>query len=219
MSEPKPLILVGAGGHAKVVFDLISVLGLDCLAVSCPEASNLRQWRGLAVISDQQLSELYSPAQVDLVLGIGFMPGTNLRQRLFEQFSQLGYQFRTLRHPTAWISASARLGQGCQVMAGVIIQADAECADNVIINTSASIDHDTVIGAHSQIAPGAVLCGAVVVEECVFIGASATVIQSRRIGKGAVVAAGAVVTSDVVPGSVVKGCPAVDQNQRVKVKR
>ncbi|MBU1619173.1 MAG: acetyltransferase [Gammaproteobacteria bacterium] len=209
MSEPKPLILVGAGGHAKVVLDLIRILDLECLAVSCPEASHLTQWRGLAVISDQQLSELYSPAQVDLVLGIGFMPGSSLRQRLFEQFSQLGYQFRTLCHPTAWVSASARLGQGCQVMAGAIIQADAECADNVIINTSASIDHDTVIGAHSQIAPGAVLCGAVMVDDCVFVGAAATVIQSRRIGKGAVVAAGAVVTSDVMRGSVVKGCPAV----------
>lgn len=209
MPELKPLILIGAGGHAKVVLDLISALGLDCLAVSCPEPSNLTQWRGLAVISDQQLSELYSPSQVDLVLGIGFMPGTSLRQRLFEHFTQLGYQFRTLCHPTAWISASASLGQGCQVMAGAIIQADAQCADNVIINTGASIDHDTVIGAHSQIAPGVVLCGAVVVEDCVFVGAAATVIQSRRIGKGAVVAAGAVVTSDVMPGSVVKGCPAV----------
>lgn len=209
MSELKPLILVGAGGHAKVVLDLIRALDLECLAVSLPEASNLSKWRGLSVICDKQLPELYSPAQVDLVLGIGFMPGTSLRQNLFEQFSQLGYQFRTLCHPTAWISASARLGQGCQVMAGVIIQADAECADNVIINTRASIDHDTVIGAHSQIAPGAVLCGAVLVEECVFVGAAATVIQSRRIGKGAVVAAGAVVTADVMPGSVVKGCPAV----------
>jgi UDP-perosamine 4-acetyltransferase len=212
MSEPKPLILIGAGGHAKVVLDIIDSLGLHCIAVSSPEASNLEQWRGLKLISDLQLSELYSPAQVDLVLGVGLIPGARLRQKLFKHFTQLGYQFRTLCHPTAWISPSARLGQGCQVMAGAIIQADAECADNVIINTRASIDHDTVIGAHSHIAPGAVLCGAVVVEDDVFVGAAATVLQSKRIGKGAVVAAGAVVISDVMSGAVVKGCPAVSSS-------
>lgn len=212
MSEPKPLILIGAGGHAKVVLDIIDSLGLHCIAVSSPEASNLEQWRGLKLISDLQLSELHSPAQVDLVLGVGLIPGGRLRQKLFKHFTQLGYQFRTLCHPTAWISPSARLGQGCQVMAGAIIQADAECADNVIINTRASIDHDTVIGAHSHIAPGAVLCGAVVVEDDVFVGAAATVLQSKRIGKGAVVAAGAVVISDVMSGAVVKGCPAVSSS-------
>jgi len=213
MPEPKPLILIGAGGHAKVVLDMIRALELDCIAVACQADTNLTHWRGLPVISDQHLSENYSPQQVELVLGIGMMPGSTLRESLFHDFKRKGFHFRTLCHPTAWISPSANLSEGCQIMAGVIIQADTHCADNVIINTSASIDHDTVIGAHSQVAPGAVLCGAVVVDSSVFIGASATVIQSLHIGKGAVVAAGAMVVQDVLSGSFVKGCPAVSSNR------
>lgn len=202
------LILLGAGGHAKVVLDLILSLGRDCIAVVYPEQIASTHWRGITAITELQLLENYSPDSVELVLGMGFMPGDNTRRDLFFSYKLKGYRFATLCHPTALLSPSVSLGEGCQIMAGAIIQADASCADNVIINTAARIDHDTRIGAHSHVAPGVVVCGAVIVDPEVFIGASATVIQNRYIGKGSIIAAGTLVIEDVASNQLAVGSPA-----------
>jgi UDP-perosamine 4-acetyltransferase len=202
------VILLGAGGHAKVVLDLILSLGHSCVAVVFPEKVDFAYWRGIPAITELQLVENYSPDQVELVLGMGFMPGNRTRRDLFFHYKAQGYKFCTLCHPTACVASSVSLGEGCQIMAGAIIQADASCADNVIINTAARIEHDTHIGAHSHIAPGVVLCGGVIVESEVFVGASSTIIQNKCIGKGSVVAAGAVVVEDVASYQLAVGCPA-----------
>uniref|UniRef100_A0A486XYC2 4-amino-6-deoxy-N-Acetyl-D-hexosaminyl-(Lipid carrier) acetyltrasferase n=1 Tax=Rheinheimera sp. BAL341 TaxID=1708203 RepID=A0A486XYC2_9GAMM len=207
MHDSRSIIIVGTGGHAKVVLDMVNSMGLHCIAATTADQL-ITAWRNLPVITDEQLLADYLPTDVELVMGLGFIPGNNTRQQLYDFFKSKGFNFKTLCHPTACISPSAQLAEGVQVMAGVIIQADAHCADNVIINTGARIDHDTCIGAHSHVAPGAVLCGGVNVGRCVFIGAAATVIQSVTIGDDAVLAAGATIVTDVITGKTVRGCPA-----------
>lgn len=205
------VILLGAGGHAKVVLDMLHLAPVNLLGVVCPLlcSQQVKQWRGLAVLGDDDVLRGYNTAQVKLVNGVGMMPQSHARRRLFEAARQAGFEFINLVHPSAVVSGTVQLGQGVQIMAGAVIQADSKIADNVIINSSAVIEHDCLIAAHCHIAPGAVLCGQVAAAEQVFLGAGATVIQGIHLGVGAVVGAGTVVVRDVAAHAMVRGNSAM----------
>lgn len=207
MSVQKPIILIGAGGHAGVLFDMLLQQKLTCIAV-VDKAVNQTLWNGLPLLSESEFLTRFSSSDVELVLGIGSLPNKDTRKSLYAFFKKAGFNFKTLIHPFSSVSPSASLGEGAQVMAGAIVQANAVCADNVIINTCASVDHDTYVSAHSHIAPRATLCGNVKIGEHVYVGASSTLIQGVSIGHDAIIAAGAVVVNDIQPFSCVKGCPA-----------
>jgi sugar O-acyltransferase (sialic acid O-acetyltransferase NeuD family) len=114
------------------------------------------------------------------------------------------------------VSETARLAEGCQVLANAVVSADASMDCACIINNSANVDHECRLGRGVHIAPGAVLCGCVTLAENTMIGASAVVLPGLRIGTGAIVGAGAVVTKDVPDFAVVAGNPARVIRFRVK---
>jgi sugar O-acyltransferase (sialic acid O-acetyltransferase NeuD family) len=212
------VIVLGAGGHAKVVLEMLQLTQTRVLGVSCPLllAQQVQQWRGLVVLGDDDVLDRYNPAQVKLVNGVGMMPHSQARYTLFSKARQAGFEFINLVHPSAVVSPSVELGQGVQIMAGAVIQADSKIADNVIINSRAIIEHDCVIAAHSHIGPGAVLCGQVALGEHVFVGAGATVIQGIEIAAGALVGAGTVVVKNLDanvsvrgPSAIVRSCQAI----------
>ncbi|WOI36640.1 acetyltransferase [Alteromonas sp. CI.11.F.A3] len=207
MSVQKPIALIGAGGHAGVLLDILLQRNFTCIAV-VDKAPNQTVWSGLPLICESDFLTRFSSNEVDLVLGLGSIPNSDTRKSLYMFFKKRGFQFKTLIHPFSSVSPSACLGEGAQVMAGAIVQANAVCADNVIINTCASVDHDTHVSAHSHIAPNATLCGDVKVGEHVYVGASSTLIQGVSIGHDSIIAAGAVVVNNIQPFSCVKGCPA-----------
>lgn len=195
------IVLVGAGGHAKVVLDALRASGLEVSGVVDPAlANNLSVWRDLPVMgSDQDLLRL-PPDEVELVNGLGSLPGQSLRRQIFEKFISAGFTFRSVSHPSAIIGSGVQLHEGTQLMAGTIVQADCIIGRNTILNTGARIDHDCDIGAEVHIAPGAVISGGVRIGEGVHIGTGASVIQGIKLGAGAVIGAGAVVVRDV-PGN------------------
>jgi sugar O-acyltransferase (sialic acid O-acetyltransferase NeuD family) len=199
----RPLILLGGGGHAKVVLDLIHRLGADVVGICDPklQAEGLSHWRGHPVLGGDEALERFDPAEVLLAHGIGTLPGQQARRQLFERLTGLGYRFATLVHPRAVVADGVELGQGTQVMAGAIIQADASIGANTIINTSASVDHDCRIGAHVHVAPGATLCGGVVVGDGAHIGSGATAIQGLTIGACALLGAGATLVKPLPAGA------------------
>ncbi|VEL96067.1 UDP-perosamine 4-acetyltransferase [Alteromonas sp. 76-1] len=207
MSVQKPIALIGAGGHAGVLLDILLQQNFTCVAV-VDKTPNETLWNGFPLISERDFLSRFSPNDVDLVLGLGSLPNNHSRKSLYAFFKKSGFNFKTLIHPFSSVSPSASLGEGTQVMAGAIVQANVVCADNVIINTRASVDHDVHVSAHSHIAPSATLCGQVKVGEHVYVGASSTLIQGVSIGHDSVIAAGAVVVNDIQPFSCVKGCPA-----------
>ncbi|MEE1888721.1 acetyltransferase [Pseudomonas carassii] len=194
-ARPLPLVILGAGGHAKVLLSLARALCLEIQGVCDPQLhhSGLRQWRGLPVLGDDAALNQIPPGSVLLVNGIGQTVGGAARRKLYEQFSGQGYRFATLVHPSAWVDPDAVLGEGVQVMAGAVVQADSHIGLNTIINTRAAVDHDCRVGRHVHIAPGATLCGAVTVADRSFVASGATIIQGIDIGEDAVVGAGAVV--------------------------
>ena len=203
MNLKQPLILFGAGGHAKVLLSLIQAAGFNVLGVCAPELvhQGIDCWRGLPVlnIKDDNLKAFF-PNQVALVNGVGHQVR---RQQLFEQFKAQGYHFPVLIHSHAYVDPSAILNEGVQVMAGAVIQADACIGNNVIINTRASVDHDCVIGDHVHIAPGAVLCGDVHVCQGAFIGSGATVAHGIKVSERATAGAGVSVVRDLPSGCII----------------
>lgn len=203
----RPLVLLGAGGHARVLAALVQAVRHSMLGVCDPRlaADGVTRWENLDVLGDDRAIHSMSPDRVALVLGIGQLATGNLRQRIYIAWRARGYDFPVLVHPSAWIAPGVVLGEGVQVMAGVVVQPGCEIGENSIINTQSSIDHDCRIGCNVHVAPGATLCGSVTVEEGAFIGAGATLIQGVVVGKGAVVGAGTTLLRNLKPKATIIG--------------
>ncbi len=202
-----PLILLGAGGHAKVLLALTLAAGRAVIGVCDPRLveSGERHWRGLTVLGGDDVLANIDARSHGLINGIGQMPGQTARRRVYEAWRARGFCFPPLVHPSAWVAPGVVLADGVQVMAGAVVQPDSRIGANSVVNTHASIDHDCQVGNHVHIAPGATLCGGVVLDDSVYIGAGATVIQGIRIGAAAVVGAGVSIVREVPGGEVVIG--------------
>lgn len=175
-----------------MICDLIECLGHEVSGVLTPEFAVGSHWQALPVLGNDDFLDDPSAGDYVYALGVGLMPNrVRLRSALFAALMDKGLDVPTLVHPSAVVARSVRLGQGVQILAGVVVQAQSVIGDNVLINTRASIDHHCNLGAHGHIAPGAVLCGGVTTGEHVFIGAGATVIQGLDIGARSEVGAGA----------------------------
>ena len=191
------VILQGGGDHAKVV--------LDCL-----------------LAQKRKVLGLFDPKYNDTLFGIkqrgtydpDFAPGAKaivaigdnaLRKNVAQQTR---HNFANAIHPTVIFSPLAKLGTGCMILQGAIIQANTALGNHVIVNTGAQIDHDCIIDDFVHLAPGSILCGRVNVGEGTLIGAGATVIPGVKIGKWVTVGAGAVVIADIPDHAVAVGSPA-----------
>jgi len=201
----KKLVIVGAGGHAKVVVDILvsSGRGTDVLGFVDDDAAIHGQRRaGLPVLG---ALETLRESDVALVMGIGH---NGARRRVFERARSLGYDIVSVVHSTAVIAPRCQLGTGVVVMANVAVNVDSNIGDNVVLNTACSVDHDCVIAAHSHIAPGAHVAGNVSIGAETLVGIGAVVIPGRRIGARCIIGAGAAVVDDVADDSVAVGVPA-----------
>jgi UDP-perosamine 4-acetyltransferase len=200
----KPVIILGGGGHARVLLDLLRRLQVEILGITDPQRSISEDFFGIRILGEDAVVFHYAAEEIELVNGIGSLPkDTGLRTRLFSRFQQSGYHFVTLIDPTAFVAADVQLDEGVQVLAGVIIQAGTIIAENCIVNSGAIVEHDCRIGRHVHIAPGAVVCGGVEVSDHVHIGSGATLIQGVRIGAESVVGAGSIVTRDIASRQIV----------------
>lgn len=200
---PTDLLIIGAGGHAKVVI----------------EACNLSNPQLVLNVVDQSSDKvdtlLFEKYRVTLLDFSSNLPnichiaiGNNkIRRGLFNYIKQLNRSLHSVLHPDALISPSARIHDGSFIAARTVIAAESIIEPGCIVNHGAVVDHDCHIGAFSHIAPHSTLCGGVRVGEGVLIGAGATVLPMVKIGKCAVIGAGAVVTSNIPEGKTVTGIP------------
>lgn len=201
-----PIIILGNGGHASVLTEMLLLQGRKILGFTAPEEQ--RNFYGLAYLGTDEIVVTINPEKVDLVLGIGTVNMSTVRHSLFEELKNLGYRFATCVHPTAIISSTATLAEGVQVMAGAIVQPHVQIRENTIINTGSIIEHDCVIGAHVHVAPGVTLSGSVHIGDYSHIGTGSSVIQGIEIGSNSLIGAGAVVISNIGTNKKAFGVPA-----------
>lgn len=208
---PVQVVGLGAGGHAKVVIEILRLEGEYQLVGLLDPKPDLRNELIACVPvmgGDEQLSKLKERGVEFFFVGLGSVSDMKPRRRLYEFALDQGLQPVAAIHPSAVVSASATLGMGPTIMATAVINASARLGDNVIINTGAIVEHDCVVGNHVHIATGARLSGGVIVGDETHIGAGAVVRHCMRIGTGSLVGAGAVVVEDVPDGQIVVGNPA-----------
>lgn len=204
-----PVIVLGAGGHARVLIDLLQRQAVDIIGISDsdPEKYGLHIL-GIPVIGTDESILEYDPGSVNLVNGLGTIGHSSARRQIFVHFMEQGYRFRCMVHDSAIVSQHAELSEGVQIMAGAVIQAGCVLGKNSIVNTGAILDHDSSAGNHVHIAPGATVSGGVQIGDGTFIGAGAVVIQGVKIGTDCVIGAGAAVVRDVPDWTIVAGVPA-----------
>lgn len=195
----KPLVILGAGGHAAGLAEILKKQGHTLLGVVSPHP--LAPRGPLADVphinGDEALLEQFGPEQVELVNGVGALPGKDLNWTLFQRFTGLGYRFASVISPHAILSEYITLGQGVQIMAGAIVQAGVQIGDNTLLNTGCIVEHDCAIGRDVHIAPGVVISGGVRIGNGSHIGTGSSIIQGVAIGEGAVVGAGTVIVKNV----------------------
>jgi len=208
---------IGAGGHAKVLLDIL--LGQEQYSVIGLLDSDSRMWGntvfGVPILGDDsELDRLIAEKTVTaFFVGVGAVKSLTHRRILYENTINKGLIPIDIVHPSAQISSYATLGNGVSIMAAAIINASSRIGVNVIINSGAIVEHDCIIGSHVHIATGVHLAGGVAIDDESMIGAGSVIRQGIKIGKRATVGAGAVVIKDVPDDCIVVGNPAKALNR------
>lgn len=199
------VLIIGAGGHAKVVADILRAQGINVLGYLDDEASLHGQERlGFPVLGP---IDAYRDFNSDgLIIGIG---SNSTRCAIATRLSDVpGNLWLNAIHPQAVIAPSVHLGVGVIIAAGAVINPDTVIGDHVIINTGATVDHDCIIGRCVHIGPGVHLAGNVQIDDECFVGIGAVAIPGCHIGAKSVIGAGTVVISDIPAEVTAKGVPA-----------
>lgn len=192
------MLLYGASGHAKVIISCLRAQNVEINAIFDDDLSKNELW-GIPVVGNYNADQSSS---LPLIISIGY----NTRRK--KVAATIQHRFGKVVHPTATIDESVKWEEGTVIFHHVVIQADAQIGKHVIINTSASIDHDCVVDDFVHIAPKATLCGNIRVGEATLIGAGSVVAPNLTIGKNCMIAAGSVITKNIPDNAIVRGNPA-----------
>lgn len=202
------IILIGIGGHAKGIVDLIEDQGRYNIAgfIGRPEESNKKYREYKFIGSDDDLERLYKDDGIKhAFITIGYLGNSQARNRIYEKLKKIGYDLPTFIDKTAAVSDNIKIGEGSFVGRKAVINADAEIGKMCIVNNGAIVEHDCSIGDFSHVAVGAVICGESKIGRDVMIGANATIIQCVSIGNDSVIGAGAIVLDDVGDEKTIAG--------------
>lgn len=202
--EFSQVVLVGAGGHSRVVYDALrahnGALSID-VRDDNPDLSGRRFFE----------SRINVPAFADSVVSVPVHVaiGDNAtRRRVAERFAGRGCRLLTIVHSASSVSRYAQIADGAFVAAKAVVGPGVVVGKGAIVNHGAVIDHDCAVAPWAHIAPNATLGGEVKVGEGALVGAGAVVLPGLEIEEWATVGAGAVVTRKVRANSVVVGVPA-----------
>ena len=210
MSLKPDIVLVGGGGHCKVVISIIKKLDTFNIAGT----SDLKENLGEEILGiktrymDDQLEELHDKGIKYAFVTLGSVGNPDNRIRLFEMIKQIGFEIPVIISKDSIVGESVEIDEGTVIMPGAIINPGTKIGKNCIVNTGAIIDHDCSIGDHVHIAPGVTLSGSVKIGTGSHIGTGASVIHGIEIGSRVIVGSGSVVVNTVQDNKKVMGVPA-----------
>lgn len=206
--SPKRILVIGAGGHARVAIEALqdSAGGDHIVGCVSRDGSGVAHL-GVAILgSDEKFEVVAAEHDVNLVfVAIG---NNRVRADFISECQRLGLALVNAVSRSATLSRTAHVGAGILLAPGSVVNAAARLGTGVIVNTNASVDHDCIIGDSSHIAPGVAMGGNVTIGSQVLVGIGARIIPGISVGDGAVIGAGTVVVRDVPAGAVVVGNPA-----------
>ena len=200
--------MYGAGGHGKVVADLLVSRGQKEFAGFVDDREELwgAKVMGFAVLGGGEwLQGEAGSARIAIALGVGDITS---RHRIAESCAHWGAEILTVVHPRAAVSRAARVGRGSVVMANATVNVDAVVGDGVIVNSGAVVEHDVEVGEYAHVAPNAAMGGGSSLGAFSHLGIGASVLPCVHIGAHSVVGAGAVVVKNLPDEVVAIGIPA-----------
>lgn len=184
--------MIGNGGHAASLIDILERSRVyDIAGYIVNDVKNESKSVRYPILgSDGDLEAIFNSGIRNAAIGIGYMGKSKIREKLWGILKKIGYELPVICDPTAIVSGSAQIEEGCFIGKGTIINVNALIGKMCIINSGAIVEHGCMIGPFSHVSVGTVLCGDVKVGTGSFIGANATVIQGLNIGNDCIVGAG-----------------------------
>lgn len=209
-AQDKPgIIVVGGGGHAKV---LISVLkkGGSFQLIGYTDMQGCGKLLGVPCLGSDAVLEKMIAATPGCcaAVGVGRVRLNDNRMDLFHRLGELGFRLPAIISPYAVVNEEVAIGEGTVVLDGAVINTGARIGRASILNTNSTIEHDCAIGDNVHVAPGATLSGGVRVGDNCLIGAGADVIQGIHICSDCLIGAGATVVKDITKAGIYVGSPA-----------
>jgi len=206
----KPLIIIGASGHAKVIIDIFEKMGgFQIIGLVDDKLEIGTKVLGCSVLGNSEsiasLTAVHKNCQAFVAIGDNWTRHLVVT-KLLERHPEL--EFAKAIHPSAQIGKEVSIGKGVTIMAGTVINSGSVIGDFAIINTRASLDHDCLLGSFSSLAPGVTTGGNVTIGAYSAVSIGATVLHGKIIGAHSVVGAGSLVMKEVFDYDVVYGCPA-----------
>jgi len=209
------LLLIGAGGHCKVILDLLfgsekyDVSGIIDLKERV--SGNIF---GVPVIgTDSDLPKFFKKGIKHCFISVGSVGDSDLRAKLYGLAREAEFIFPNLIHPSALVSSKSMMGHGNYVAPGAILNAGARIGNNCIINTGVIVEHDCKVGDFVHLSPGSILSGNVIVGDRSHLGAGSVVIQGLEIGANVIIGAGSVVAKNIQKNTIAYGNPCKERKK------
>lgn len=204
----------GSKGHALVLAEIINLRGGEVIAIADINADAISPIPDLDVIvgdeaylkwlSDTKRDANFSINQLSAIAAIGGSRGKD-RVNYLNKFREAGFKTPSLIHPKSHVSANSEIGSNSQVCAFGFVGVGAIVGDACIINTKASLDHESILGNGVHLGPGATVCGCTFIGDYSFIGAGATILPNLRIGKNCIIGAGTIITKNIPDDTITHG--------------
>lgn len=204
------VLILGAGGHAKVVIDTIEQDKFEIIGLIDSNEKHLHEnVHGIEIIGcDKNLNHFYPQKAGCAFVAIGHMGQYQVRNKIFTILENIGYKLINVIHFSSIIAPSVQLGKGNLILPQTVLNAEVIVGNNNIINTGTIVEHEVSIGNGVHLAPGSTICGGGTISDNVFVGAGSVIIQGISIGKNSIIGAGSVVLSDIPENVIAVGTPA-----------
>jgi len=205
-SRAKKLLILGAGGHGKVVAEIASLMKQWDEIAFLDDNKELKEVNGYKVIDGLRNYKLYKEEYENVFVAIG---NNKFRIDLIENLLEEGFKIPVLIHPFTAISSNVQINKGTVVMSGAVINTNTVIGKGCIINTSSSIDHDCTLEDGVHISPGVHIGGTVNIGKCTWVCIGTSIANNITIGKNVIIAAGAAVVQNVPDNVMIAGVPAI----------
>jgi len=202
------IVVIGGGGHAKVLISLLKKLGWEILGFTDEQDRDFIL--GIPYLGDDSvLPDVLSTHQhCSAVIGLGKVDASAARAQLQREIRELGFDSPVVVSPRAVVNEEVELGPGTAVFDGAVVNSGTVVGGHCILNTNSTVEHDCRLDEHVHVAPGAIVSGSVVIGDGCMIGAGSTLVQDVIVCPGCLIGAGATVITDIdIPGVYV-GNPA-----------
>lgn len=193
------LIIIGAGGHGKVIAD--AALKNGYTNICCVDDNATGDVMGFPIIGTTADVECLNDGNTDFVIGIG----NNAIRKTIAEIHNVNWV--SIVHPSAQIGFDAEIGKGTVVMANAVVNVCAKIGEHCIINTGAIVEHDNVIENYAHISPNVALGGTVRIGSLTHVGIGATVKNNTEICSDCTIGAGAVVIKSIKEPGTYVGVP------------